>query len=299
MVEQNLTRNISNFINELKKKEKREEFGYSFAEGKNILISCLQKNIPLKYIVLDKTKKELFNDILKKVDNSIIYWTDEQNLLKISSTKTSYFCITVFKTPDIIENVDLNTIKAIDNRNSSLFNEIEKFLDREKFISAFLQISDPGNLGTIIRTSIGFNQTKIILFESHCDLFSPKVIRSSSGAIFSLEKIINISENLEEIFLNKIKNIKLKIGYSEKSINENNIIGDIEFYKNSQRFLPLLVLYGNEGKGIPERLQDIKDFSISIPQSNNIESYNLSISHAIITYSLYQQTKLQIVAKKS
>jgi tRNA G18 (ribose-2'-O)-methylase SpoU len=295
MVMQNLTKNISNFIIELKKKEKQEESGFSFAEGKNILVSCLQKNIPIKYIILDKAKKEFFKDILKKVDNSVIFWTDEQNLLRISSTKTPYFCITVFMIPEIIDTIDE---KTIDSKNfSSLLNEIESYLNNEKFISGFFQISDPGNLGTIIRTSVGFNQTNIILFEPHCDLFSPKVVRSTSGAIFSLKKVINVSENLEEKFLAKIKKLDLKIAFAESSFKGSDSKGNIDIQKgninikeNIIKPLPVLVLYGNEGKGIPEKLQNVKDYSISIPQSNDIESYNLSISHAIITYSLYQQT---------
>lgn len=289
MNEQILNKSLINKINELKKKENRDLLQLSFAEGKNVLTTCIEKKIPIEYIVIDKNKKDLFNELIKKIDKSKIYWTDEQNLLRVSTTKTSYFCITVFKIPNIIDTIDEN---KIDHPNFNLIiDELFEYFEHEKFICGFLQISDPGNLGTIIRTSIGFNQNKIILFEPNCDPFSPKVIRSSSGAIFNIEKIISVKKDLEEKFLSKIKEktgyINLKLAFAESSIMQNNKNEYIDLSENKKIRLPIFLLFGNEGKGISEKLRKLKDLSISIPQSDLIESYNLSISHAILTYSLY------------
>ena len=271
-----ISKKILNSINELKDQKKRKENNQTFAEGINILKSCLENNVEIKYLIVDKNQFNKNKEIYEKVNDSKIYYLDEQTLSRLSSTKTSYSCITVFKIPDIITEISK---KNINNPNDNFLNEIKQYLNTKSYITGLYQISDPGNLGTIIRTSIGFKQDNMIIFSPHCDPFSPKVIRSTSGAIFKIKKIFCIDEDVSLNFLDIIKNKSIRIVLAEKT-EGNDII-------SKSNIFPSLIIFGNEGRGFDSRIRNLKDISFTIPQSNDIESYNLSVSHGIISFALY------------
>lgn len=281
MIDKEITKNIYNLTNGLKDLYNRKKMNLSYAEGKNILISCLENKIKIKYLIIDKNHKDIFCDLLSSFcSNAVnnidfeIYYTDENTLTRLSSTKTSYACITIFEPPEIVE--------QIDDFENNITNSILEYLKKEKYIALLYQISDPGNLGTIIRTSLGFNQKRIILTQPHCEPFSPKVVRSTSGSIFKMEKIYSIKNSFESSFIFRIKDNKVKIFFADSRKNESEKV-------NFSNLFPGIIIFGNEGRGIPENMVNLKDFTISIPQSLEIESYNLSISHAIISYILYKE----------
>ena len=122
----------------------------------------------------------------------------------------------------------------------------------------------------------------MIFLGNHCDLFSPKVIRSTSGAFFNLDSAYSIDEDMIENFLVELKKEKIKIIVTEKSKSQN-------YNFNISSYLDSIVIFGSEGKGVSENIRKLKDESLSIPQSDYIESYNLSISHGIISYILHQK----------
>lgn len=281
MVEQKLTNSIYKQIMKLKNSINTKDKKITFSEGKNILISCIEKKIRIIYLVINIKEKHKYLDILENIDNSIVYYADEEILTRLSTTKTAYSCLTVFEIPEIISYINEHDLKKIDLE----IDFIIQYLKDKNYICAFFNISDPGNLGTIIRTSLGFAQDVIVLFSPHNDPFSPKVIRSSSGAIFGLKKIISISFDLIDLFLKLLKDRNIRIIFAQKTkLNDgqNNLILDPEIAKTKLQ----IIIFGNEGRGIPKKFDSFQDCAISIPQSNNIESYNLSVSHGIISYIL-------------
>ena len=124
-----------------------------------------------------------------------------------------------------------------------------------------------GNVGTIIRTLTGMGVNNLAIIGDSADIFDPKVVRSSMGALFSMnfEKFGTINE------------------YSEK-FNERNLypftlggkskLGEVEFNE------PYSLIFGNEGEGLGSEYNEIGT-SIQIPQSEGIDSFNLSVSVAI------------------
>lgn len=130
--------------------------------------------------------------------------------------------------------------------------------------------SDMGNMGTIMRTMLGFNINNLIIIKPAVDYFNPKVIRASMGAIFSL----NIVEfdSLEE-YLNFSKNKKYFFMLKGKKVLGKFKIEDSKFD----------LIFGNEASGLPDDLLDY-DESIVIKHSDKIDSLNLPISVGIALY---------------
>lgn len=135
-------------------------------------------------------------------------------------------------------------------------------------------IQDPGNLGTIIRSSVAFNVDTIILGNNTVDLYNSKVLRASEGMIFN----INIIEkNLLE-FVPVLKENNYKI-IGTKVTNGKDI-------KNIEKNEKICIIMGNEGNGINNELLEICDDYIYIKMSDKCESLNVGIATSIILYEL-------------
>ena len=134
-------------------------------------------------------------------------------------------------------------------------------------------IQDPGNLGTIIRSSVAFNVDTIVLSNDTVDLYNDKVIRSTQGLIFHTNII---RRDLVEV-INELK----KNNYDILGTNVHNGVSLSNIKTNKYA-----LLMGNEGNGLKEELQNMCDKNIYIPMNNNCESLNVAVATSIILYSL-------------
>lgn len=134
-------------------------------------------------------------------------------------------------------------------------------------------IQDPGNLGTIIRSSVAFNVDTIILSNDTVDLYNDKVIRSTQGLLFH----INI---IRRDLFDVIKELKNN-NYDILGTNVNNGVT-----LNKVKSNKFALLMGNEGNGLNKELQSMCDKNIYIPMNNNCESLNVAVATSIILYSL-------------
>jgi len=148
----------------------------------------------------------------------------------------------------------------------------EKF-ERDKIIAMLDNISDPGNLGTIIRNCDWFGVKNIFLSENIVDYTSPKVMRSSMGSVFH----VNIYENISN---NNLKDLKLS-GYEIlcADLKGENVFG----YKSSKQ--KILVL-SSESHGSSEEIQTISDKKITIPKLGSAESLNVASASAVLLSQL-------------
>lgn len=134
-------------------------------------------------------------------------------------------------------------------------------------------IQDPGNLGTIIRSSVAFNIDTIILSNNSVDLYNDKVIRASQGMIFK----INI---LRKDVIPFVSNIKNDYHIYGTKVNGGNSLKMIE-KKNK-----FAIIMGNEGKGMSSSLDNLCDEFIYIDMNENCESLNVGVATSIILYEL-------------
>lgn len=134
-------------------------------------------------------------------------------------------------------------------------------------------VQDPGNLGTIIRSSVAFNIDSIIINDKCADPYSDKVIRSSQGMIF---KANIIKDDLENIIL-KLKNSHKIFGTK---------VTDGKSLKSIAKFKKFVIIVGNEGAGVSESLLNLCDENIYIEMNNACESLNVGVATSIILYEL-------------
>ncbi len=130
-------------------------------------------------------------------------------------------------------------------------------------------ISDPGNMGTIIRTCTAVGIKNLILVNC-CDPYLPKCVRSSMSGIFH----VDIEELDYETALSRI---------SGKEIIVADMSGENVFNFSSDNFC---LVVGNEAHGVSEFMKNKANKTVAIPMKNTMESLNAGVSCSIILYEL-------------
>tara|TARA_B100001175_G_scaffold80173_1_gene67121 strand:- start:165 stop:878 length:714 start_codon:yes stop_codon:yes gene_type:complete len=154
-----------------------------------------------------------------------------------------------------------------------IFNMIDKSIKESSFYIVLDNISDPGNLGTIIRTCEWFGINQIICSIGSVDCYNPKVIQSSMG---SLSRVNVIYTNIVKF----LKSKSLPIYAAD--------LGGKKFNK-SEIFDECIWVFGSESHGISDEVKKIADFSFMIPKYKKdikTESLNLPTSLGIILSSV-------------
>ena len=133
--------------------------------------------------------------------------------------------------------------------------------------------SDAGNLGTILRTALGFQMTSVAIIRPAADVFDPKVIRASMGALFSL-RVMHF-ETFEQY----------RDAYPQHALYPFMLDGSccLKDAAKSPK-IPFALVFGNEGSGLDPSFSRLGQ-AVRIPHSNKIDSLNLSVAAAIGMYA--------------
>ena len=135
-------------------------------------------------------------------------------------------------------------------------------------------IQDPGNLGTIIRSSLAFDVDTVILSNNTVDLYNPKVVRATQGMIFN----INVKRCELISFINELKNNNYIIYTTD--------VNDGVEAKNIEKTNKWALIMGNEGNGVSKEVANLADKKININMNKNVESLNVGVATGIILYEL-------------
>ena len=147
------------------------------------------------------------------------------------------------------------------------FRKFESGLDKDSSHIVLVNPSNAGNMGTIMRSALGFGMNRMAIIRPAVDAFDPKVVRASMGAIFSTEFVY--FDSFDE--------------YMKK-------YGDRELYPFMLDVKPqgkFSLIFGNEATGLPHEFSKIGK-SVIIPHSDRIDSLNLPIAASI---AMYEATK--------
>lgn len=134
-------------------------------------------------------------------------------------------------------------------------------------------ISDAGNLGTILRAALGFGYPDIAIIRPATDVYDPKVVRASMGALFSLR--LREYDDFS-VYRNEFPHHAAYPFMLDGSMLMDDAVAD----KKS----PCCLIFGNEGAGLPAEFARLGQ-PVRIPHSQDIDSLNLSVAAAIGMYA--------------
>lgn len=159
------------------------------------------------------------------------------------------------------------------NLVAGVLQKYEDSLDERADHVVLVNPGDMGNLGTIMRTCVGFGIENLALIEPAADFFDPKVIRASMGAIFSLhvksyasfEQYRSENDHHRDFYPFMLKGAQTLAGLSRNGKN------------------PCSLIFGNEASGLEDEFQNFGQ-SIVIEHTGRIDSLNLSMAVGIALY---------------
>jgi TrmH family RNA methyltransferase len=236
----------------LDKKKYRNQNGLFVIEGIRLIQDAVLSNWKIKSIYITDVflNKKGNEDTVKLVSkNSIPFNTiTEKEMKSIANTVTPSGILALCEIPQSL----ILDVSITDNW---------LYLDK---------IQDPGNIGTILRSSAWFGIHNVALSEDCIDPYNPKVLRSGMGAHFNL----NIHNDVS------LKNFKkhLKIGAFQE--------GESIYEHNTPSVNPWILVIGSEAHGISDNNIKLIDKKVTIPKLGTGESLNAAMASSILLYHL-------------
>ena len=218
----------------LNEKKYRQENKMFLVEGRKTLEMGLAANL----VDTIFTTKEL-----KNIDSAVkIYQVTDEIIEKISNEKNPEGIVAICRFPNW-----------------------KKDYSKYKKVIYLEDVSDPGNMGTIIRTALAFNYDAVVLSKNCVDIYNPKVITATRGAIFLLP-IFNDD-------LGRFSNKEIIVSaLSDKAVSLEKVEKKDDF---------VLVL-GNEAHGVSEETLKMANQVVKIDISDSIDSLNVAIAGGIL-----------------
>jgi RNA methyltransferase, TrmH family len=162
-------------------------------------------------------------------------------------------------------------------------SSVEGVLERLQVgpLMVVIGLQDPGNLGTILRSSEALGSAGVVLAQGTVSPFNSKVVRASAGSAFRLPIVIaKAAGETDKIFKTmRAEGIRLIATSSHKGtpIDQTNLTG------------PAAILVGSEGAGLPRDLLAQVDELVKIPHAPQVESLNAGVAASIVLYEAARQ----------
>lgn len=247
---------IKNTVKLKKSAKFRKETGCFIAEGVRVCVDAALSGAQIISLFVTESAADKNTDSFEMLSTRAgkTYMVTPELFALISDTQTPQGFLCVIKTLD----------------KSAVFDKIN---DGGKFL-ALDNIQDPNNLGTILRSAEAFGVNGVIMSSDCCDVYNPKVVRGSMGAVFRLPVLI--TGCLSDWFSH---NPRLNT-YAAVVDGSAEKVTDITFEE------PCAVVIGNEGNGLkPETAASCKR-QITIPMNGKAESLNASAAAAILIWEM-------------
>ena len=153
----------------------------------------------------------------------------------------------------------------------------------DKSILVLDRLQDPGNLGTILRTAEAAGIEEIWCLKGTGDLYSPKVVRASAGAIF----------RVKIRFMSGPNEVLERAALLEKNLIVTSLKTDQNYYETDLR--NSVIVIGNEGSGVCDQfLESHRSTKVKIPMENQVESLNAAVAAALLMYESKRQLEQSI-----
>lgn len=141
---------------------------------------------------------------------------------------------------------------------------------------ALEEIQDPANLGAVLRTAEALGISGVLLSEGCCDLYSPKVLRASMGALFRLP-VFSAGGMPETVRLLREKGCSVFAAVPDAKAKQ---LTQLSFRP------PVALVVGNEGSGLKEETVRACTGAVTVPMAGRAESLNASASAAILMWEM-------------
>jgi len=236
-------------------KKERLLYGLFVLEGLRIVQDAIREDKDIKHLLVTVDAMNKYSDEFSQVD------LKDTKLIVISNELGNKIAQTE-KTQGVF------AICSIPQQTEILFEENGKYI-------VLHELQDPGNVGMIIRTADALGIDGIIMCKC-CDLYSPKVIRSTMGSVFRMKiSIVNDTQRLFELLQkNNVSSFASVIDKDADNVKTSDFSG------------ACAVFIGNEGNGLPCDVAEHCDHKVTIRMNGTINSLNAAMAAGILMWEL-------------
>ena len=238
-------------------KKERLQYGLFVLEGLRIVTDALREDSGITQLILTEKAMERFGDELLQADlrntRTIVISNELGN--RIASTDSPQGVFAVCRIP-------------VQRRVKDILREGGKYL-------VLFGLQDPGNVGMMIRTADALGIDGVIMSGS-CDLYSPKVIRSTMGSVFRMR--IAAENDADTLF----SELEAAGAVTSAAVIDKDAqpVTECSFGGTQAVFI------GNEGNGLPDNVAQRCTRRIIIPMHGNINSLNAAMAAGILMWEL-------------
>lgn len=242
----------------LQSKKTRTAQGEFLTEGYRLCMDAVHSGRkPLRVFVTEQMlERENCDEILRHCEE--VYLISEPLAQKLSDTQTPQGIFCVF--PILDNHSRLATIKR--NR-----------------VVVLSSLQDPGNIGTIIRTSEAFGVDLIVMSSDCPDLYAPKTLRATMGGVFRMPILVTDCLK-EEILSMRRQGINV---YAAALKEESVPITQLSFNQ------PTAIVIGNEGNGLTDEMIEVCTAPMIIPMAGKAESLNAAAAATVAVWEMCRQ----------
>jgi 23S rRNA (guanosine2251-2'-O)-methyltransferase len=236
--------------------------------GRNPVMEAIKSGKEIEKIYVSKTAKGNISKIinLAKEAGIVVSTTDNETLSKLAGSQNHQGIVALSAVYQYFEVEDLL--------------EYAEQKKEKPFLLILDEITDPHNLGAIIRSAEAFGVHGIIIPKRRAVGVNATVVKTSAGAVehMKIAKVSNIN--------NTIRNLKERgLWIVGTDVNGGKSFEEIDYD------FPVALVIGNEGKGVSKLVLQNCDFVVKIPMKGKINSLNASVAASLLIYQVVSKRK--------
>ena len=236
-------------------------------EGRNSVMEALKSNRTINKILVAKGERggSINKIIAIAKDKGIVIQEVEKSKLDNESTTFSHQGVIAYVS--VKEYVEIEDIL-----------KISKERGEEPFLIILDEITDPQNLGSILRTADAVGAHGVIIPKRRAVGLSSVVSKASAGAVeyVPVARVSNIVQAIESLKKRNVWIVGTEAG-AEKAFYQSDLLG------------PIAIVVGNEGEGIGRLIKEKCDFLVKIPMMGKISSLNAAVAGSVMMYEVLKQ----------
>jgi len=239
----------------------RDERGLAGIEGPNLLDEALRAGLHVPCVFVAEEARRLL-DSLPLDDSTEILLLPRELLESVLETETPQPVAALVEPPDW-----------------TWVHLLEPAIESVPLVVLLAGVQDPGNLGAILRSAEAFGASGVVSLPGTVSGWNQKALRASAGSIFRLPLVAG---DVDECFL-RLREAGVKV--LATALRGGTPADSIDLA------LPVALLIGNEGNGVPEEIAAQAGGVVTIPCPGSVESLNASVAAGILLYEASRQRR--------
>ena len=244
---------ILKLVRSLHRKKGRTDSGLYFAEGARLIDEALV-SVPesVRYIIVSENFCEKNTDYINSLDreDKIVYITEDKLFNEVCDTESPQGIGAVIEMP----------------------KETETEQVKVEYILILDGVSEPGNMGTIIRTAEAAGVDVIYMTSGCVDIYNPKVVRSAMGSLFRMKFAQCDADAVRRLKADGFVIVATAL-YNSVPIEEAKVQGK------------RAIVIGNEAQGVSQEMLSLADMAVRIDMCGKVESLNAAVAAGIAMYT--------------